>query len=169
VSDLYDALKNARQNMPLPRQIVLEYVWREEVQLQGGQFGRFDGRTTNMLCGGTLVFDQIGNLQAWAMKPGSLPYAGKRNRAGAVQRQWEAAVAEGTQRRKEFLENLAAQIAAGAVGPVIGTEKGILGSQVRPITAEGDDEIVRFRLSPHLNLSKGTSVSSGERSWELSC
>jgi hypothetical protein len=169
VSDLYDALKNARQNRPLPRQIILEYVWREEIQLQGRQFGRFDGRTTNMLCGGTLVFDEIGNLQASAMKPGSRPYGGKRNRAGAVQRQWEAAVAEGTERRKELLENLAAQIAAGAVGPVIGTEKGILGSQVRPITAEGDDEIVCFRLSPHLNLSKGTSVSSGERSWELSC
>ena len=44
----------------------------------GPQFGQFDGKTTTMLCGGTLVFDDNGNVLAWAMKPGSQPTAGRR-------------------------------------------------------------------------------------------
>ena len=35
VADLYDARKRGRQNLPLPRQIVLQYAWREEVPLDG--------------------------------------------------------------------------------------------------------------------------------------
>lgn len=173
VADLYDANKRGRQNAPLPRQIVLEYIWREDVPLKGSQFGKFDGRTTTMLCGGTLVFNDNGNILYWANKPGSLPYGAARSRTGAIQRQWEAAVTEGAARRDALLANIAAQIAAGRIGNSIGGEKGLLGSQMPEITAEGDDELVQFQLSPHLHLSDDEHLDeaeeTGERQWEISC
>lgn len=119
-----------------------------------------------MLCGGTLVFNENGNLLARAMKPGSLPYGGKRVRGGKIAESWKAAVAEGTARRRELLDNLAAQIAAGRVGAVIGSAKGLLGAAVPPLIAEEEDDQVRFRLSPHLHLSHDEE-DLGARPWEI--
>jgi len=167
VADLYDASKCGRERARLPRQIILEYVWREDVLLKGERFGQFDGRWTSMLCGGTLVFNDNGNVLAWAMKPGSLPYGGKRVRGGNVAERWESAVAEGIARRKELLDNLADQIAAGRVGAVIGSAKGLLGAAVPPLIAEGEDDQVRFRLSPHLHLSHDDEDHPGAKPWEM--
>ena len=170
VADLYDARKRGRQNLPLPRQIVLEYVWREEVPLEGARFGAFAGRTTTMLCGGTLVFNEDGNVLSWTMKPGSLPYGGKRNRGGKTAELWTAAVREGAARRATLLDNIAAQIAAGRVGTLVGSAKGLMGSMVPPMTAEDDGELVRFQLSPHLSLSQDEpEEETGERQWQISC
>jgi hypothetical protein len=167
IADLYDASKSGRQRARLPRQIILEYVWREDILLAGQQFGQFDGRWTSMLCGGTLVFNDNGNVLAWAMKPGSLLYGGKRVRGGIIAERWESAVAEGTARRKELLDNLAGQIAAGRVGAVIGSAKGLLGAAVPPLIAEGEEDQVRFRLSPHLHLSHDEEDPPGARPWEM--
>ncbi|HEX5715165.1 MAG TPA: serine protease [Thermoanaerobaculia bacterium] len=167
IADLYDANKLGRQRARLPRQIILEYVWREDVLLQGKRFGQFDGRWTSMLCGGTLVFDDNWNVLAWAMKHGSLPYGGKRIRRGALAESWESAVAEGAARRKELLDNLADQIAAGRVGAVIGSAKGLLGAAIPPLIAEGEDDQVRFRLSPHLHLFHDDEDHPGAWRWEI--
>jgi hypothetical protein len=173
ISDLYDAKKNARQNLPLPRQIVLEYVWREEVPLIGEQYGVFNGRMTTMLCGGTLVFADNGNLLSWMKKTGSLPYGGKRNRTGAVQDQWNASVAEGTARRDRLCASIAARIAAGDISTIPGMAKGLMGSRVPPMTAESDGDIVQFQLTPHLHLSEDAqeleTEDIGARRWEISC
>lgn len=173
VADLYDAKKRGRQNLPLPRQIVLQYAWREEVLLEGARFGRFAGRITTMLCGGTLVFNEIGNVLSWMRKPGSLPYGGKRNRAGKVAQMWGAGVEEGTARRTALLDNIAAQIAAGRIGSLVGSEKGLMSSLIPPMTAEEDGDQVRFQLSPHLHLSEekhlAAAAETGERQWEISC
>lgn len=174
VADLYDARKRSRQNAPLPRQIVLQYVWREEVPLDGPQFGEFNGRITAMLCGGTLIFDDTGTVLSWAMRPGSQPYGGKRQRRGKSRVKWDAAVAEGLARRQALLESVAAQLADGRVGAIAGSGQGLLGSQAPPLTAEVDgDNRVRFRLSPHLNLSSDRqqqeAKASGERKWQISC
>jgi hypothetical protein len=167
IADLYDASKCDRERARLPRQIILEYVWREDVLLEGKRFGRFDGRWTFMLCGGTIVFNDNGNVLAWAMKPGSLLYGGRRVRRGIVAERWVSAIAEGTARRKELLDNLAGQIAAGRVGAVIGSDKGLLGVAVPPLIAEGEDDQVRFRLSPHLHLSHDDEDDPGARPWEM--
>jgi len=174
VADLYDAKKRARQNAPLPRQIVLQYLWREEVLLDGPQFGRFNALTTTMLCGGTLVFDDNGNVLSWAMKPGSIPYGGKRQRGGKIRAQWDDAVRQGEARRHALLENVAAQVAAGRIGTVAGSEKGLLGSQAAPMTAEvAGNDLVRFQLSPHLQLlgdrQKHAAEETGARRWQISC
>jgi len=166
IADLYDANKCGRQRARLPRQVILEYVWREDVLLEGERFSRFDGSWTSMLCGGTLVFDDNGRVLTWAMKPGSLPYGGKRVRTGDVAERWESAVAEGTARKDEMLDNLAAQIAAGRVGAVAGSAKGLLGA-VPPLIAEGEEDQIRFRLSPHLHLSHDEEDYPGARPWEI--
>src|SRR5437879_1961246 len=62
ITDLYDAHKLTRQATRLPRQVILEYVWREEVPLVGPRFGRFDGTLPTRLCGGTLVFADDGTV-----------------------------------------------------------------------------------------------------------
>lgn len=172
VSDLYESEKRGRQNVALPRQIVLEYVWREEVPLIGPQFEAFDGRSTTMLCGGTLVFNSDGILLSWAMKPGSQPYDGKQAPTGLALKAWDQAVIDGTVRRDALLASLAAQIAAGRIGTVIGSEKGLLGSHMPPMTAEEDGDSVRFQLSPHLHLSETDQIEdqqelSGGRRWEV--
>jgi hypothetical protein len=170
VVDLYDARKRGRQNLPLPRQIVLEYAWREEILLEGARFGPYAERLTTMLCGGTLVFNEDGNALSWMMKPGSLPYGGKRQRGGRTADLWDEAVKEGTERRNALLDNIAAQIAAGRVGPFVGSPKGLLGSMLPPMTVEEDGDLIRFRLSPHLHLSEETDLDqTGERQWQISC
>lgn len=171
VADLYDARKRTRQNLPLPRQIVLQYAWREEVRLDGARFGEFAGRQTTMLCGGTLVFDETGNVLSWMMKPGTARYKGRRT--GQVVEEWAAAAAEGEARRRELLDYLAARIQARHVGPVIGSPAGLLGGLVRPMTVDDDGGLLRFRLTPHMHLSEKAHLddeaATGERRWQISC
>ncbi|WZO98069.1 hypothetical protein EP7_005122 [Isosphaeraceae bacterium EP7] len=171
VADLYDANKSNRQGVRLPRQIILEYIWREDVPLDGPEFGEFNGRMTTMLCGGTLVIDDNGNVLAWARKPGTLDF-GRPGRRGKIAENWKASAEEGRHRRDSFLKEIAAQIAAGRVGVAIGTEKGFLGTRMPPLVAERLDGAVTFRRSPHLHLSEDAQIQeedAGGRPWELSC
>jgi len=172
VPDLYEARKRGRQNLMMPRQIVLQYAWREEVELSGARFGKYDGKTTSMLCGGTLVFDDNGTVLSWMMKPGSEAYGRPVGRGKRTER-WAAAVKDGTARRAAFLQNLADQIAAGEIGSALETAKGFMGSSVPLVIADedGDGNRIRFRLAPHLHLSKDdqlTRPQTGERKWEIS-
>jgi hypothetical protein len=173
VADLYDAKKRGRQNLPLPREIVLQYAWREEIPLEGERFGRFAGRSTTMLCGGTLVFREDGNVVSWMMKPGSEPFGGKWSHEGKLATQWLDAQKEGTERRTFLLDTLAAQIAAGRVGALLGSSKGMMGGLMPPMTADEDGAFVRFQWSPHLHLSEDAHLAAeeetGARQWEISC
>lgn len=172
VADLYDAHKRGRQNLALPRQIILQYVWREDVKLDGKRFGKFNGQRTIMMCGGTLVFDDNGTVLSWAMKTGSVPFGGARQRIGRVADMWKKAVADGNGRRDKLLNDIAAQIAAGRVGNLIGSAKGLMGTMVPPFLADTDtDGFVRFRLAPHMHLSEEHHLDDqeGERPWQISC
>src|SRR5712692_1474417 len=123
-----------------------------------------------MLCGGTLVFDDSGNVLSWTRKPGTY---GKIGKTGQIDKRWEEEVNAGKQRCTEFLDAIAEQIAAGRVGLIIGSERGLLGTRVPPITVEDKDGTVQFHLSPHLHLSgdaqKNEEADLGERRWEISC
>jgi hypothetical protein len=173
VADLYDAKKWGRQNLPLPRQIVLQYAWREELPLDGVRFGRFAGRLTTMLCGGTLVFREDGNVLSWMRKPGSEPFGGKWSHEGQLAERWLDAQKEGSERRTFLLDTLAAQIAAGRVGSLLGSSQGVVGGLMPPMTADEDGAFVRFQWSPHLHLSEDAHITSeeetGARQWEISC
>jgi hypothetical protein len=172
VADLYDVNKSNRQGARVPRQIVVEYIWREDVPLKGPEFGKFNGQSTTMLCGGTLVVDDDGNVLAWARKPGTQPY-GKPGRRGKIAEKWQESIEEGRRRRDAFLKDVAAQIAAGRIGVAIGTAKGLLGTRMPPLTAQSDGSMVQFRLSPHLHLSEDRQTQeeedAGGRQWEISC
>lgn len=160
VADLYDARKLSRQGSRLPRQIILEYVWREEVVLEGARFGEFAGESTTMLCGGTLVFDEQGNRLSWFRKPGA---------EGGTHKRWEEEVAEGAARREALLEDLARRIGAGHVGAALGSGNGLLARLVPPLTVRREDGALRFELSPHLNLSgEDHEYYQGGRRWEVS-
>jgi hypothetical protein len=106
------------------------------------------------------------------MKPGSMPFGGKRARGAKtkIAELWADAVNEGTTRRAALLDNIAAQVAAGRVGAVVGSAKGLMGTMVPPMTAEDDGDMVRFQLSPHLHLSEDKDLEyTGERQWQISC
>jgi hypothetical protein len=71
VADLYESNKLDPAANRLPTQIVLVYVWEEAVPLDGSRFGALSGKVAQLLCGGTIVFDDRGNLQHWVHKPGT--------------------------------------------------------------------------------------------------
>jgi len=144
VSDLYSAEKYARQARRLPRQLVLEYIWREDVLLEGARFGRFDGVRTTMLCGGTLVFDENGTLLWSVEKPDS-----------------EA-------RLEQFLNDIAQRIGSGQIGPAFDGEHGMLGGFMAPFSERVVDNTLRIEITPHLSLNEGDDETQGERQWQPS-
>ena len=160
VADLYDANKYLYQANRLPRQIILEYIWREDVVLNGKQFAEFEGQSTTMLCGGTLVFDDKGNILSWFRKPGTIGGKGEK---------WEAENAAGKKRLSDFLNDLAKRIQSGQVGAVLGSIKGMVGTLVPPVTVSKQDGILKFELSPHLNLSgEDHEHYKGGKRWQVS-
>lgn len=173
IADLYDANKRGRQNLPLPRQIVLQYAWREEVSLEGKRFGSFAGRTTLMLCGGTLVFSDNGTVLSWMHKSGSEPYGGRRQRRGKIADKWAKAVQEGQERKQRLLDFLEKNVAAGRVGRLLPSTLGLMPESSPPMVARDDGDVVQFQLSRHLHLAgtedEDNAADAGERQWEISC
>lgn len=160
VAALYDAHKFAREARRLPRQIILEYLWREEVKLEGEQFGEYNGEATTMLCGGTRVFDEHGNVLSWFRKQGTQGGSGKA---------WKDEIKKGKQRRADLLTDLARRIRAGYVGAALGSSKGMLGSHVPPLTVRIESGVLRFELSPHMSLTGDDHENyKGGRQWEVS-
>jgi hypothetical protein len=163
VADLYVAQKLTRQARRLPKQVILQYIWREDVELKGAQFGRFDGQNTSLLCGGTLAFDQNGNVLAWARKPGPRFYgSGQRKGDDVDERE------EGAKRLEAFLSSVAARVKSGRIGNILGGAKGLLGSKIPPLTSREVDGALRFELSPHFAIHDDFEDDMGERQWQIS-
>jgi hypothetical protein len=160
VVDVCTARKFTREARRLPAQVVLQYVWREDVSLDGPQFGRFDGQKTTMLCGGTLVLNETGDVVAWARKPGSQP-TGRSGDAIEEQRL-------GAERRKAFLETLARRINAGTIGTALGGAKGLLARSIAPLTSRIANSAVRFELAPHVGIHDDRDDAPGGRRWQIS-
>jgi hypothetical protein len=165
VTDLSTAQKLALDGRRLPRQVLLQYVWREDVRLEGARFGRFDGQTTSMLCGGTLALDIDGNCLDWRRKPGGMPLIKGPRKRRAEEEEIEA----GRLRRAAFLDALAARIAAGRVGgSVAGGAAGLLQKSIAPVTSHQVDGTIRFELSPHIGIRSDEDEEMGERPWSIS-
>jgi hypothetical protein len=105
VADLYQTDKTDAYMNKLPREIVLQYTWREDVELKGPDFGALDGRTAALLCGGTLVFDGRGNLLHWTRKPGTgdQPFDARTDQE------------QGNQRKGKLLEYIKHRVALGRI------------------------------------------------------
>jgi hypothetical protein len=161
VAELVRASKLTVDGRSLPDQIVVQYVWREEVSLEGERFGRFAGELTTMLCGATMVLDENGNQIHWSRKPGS-----------AVVGTSAAAVAEavdGAKRRAELLDTIAARIAAGTIGEEIGGELGLIERASPPFGVSKVEGMLRFQLAPHFSLrGDADNHNTGDRQWQIS-
>jgi hypothetical protein len=163
VSEIVRAIKYTRDRLPQPEQIIVQYLWREELLLEGPRFGQFAGERTTMLCGATMVLDQSGNLIHWARQPGSVSVG------VAGSKKAEDEQAQGVRRRKELLDTLAARIAAGMVGETIGGELGLLERASPPFTVKRVDGEVRFGLAPHFSLrGDADHDDTGDRQWQIS-
>lgn len=161
ISEIVRARKRTRDGLPMPEQTVIQYIWREELLLEGKRFGQFAGERTTMLCGGTMVLDPNGNLIHWVRKPGS-ESVGDSKAAEAEQ-------AEGARRRNELLRTLAQRIEAGMIGEAVGGELGLVERAMPPFTAERVDGMVRFGLSPHFSLNDHhDDDDTGDRQWQIS-
>lgn len=108
VADLYDNGKLGGAAQRLPREVVLQYVWHEAVELD-------EATTTPLRCGGTLVFDTRGNVLSWFRKPGASLRADEAALGWAqrddskIKRAWYAEVEAGEERREQLRRDAAAR------------------------------------------------------------
>ncbi len=163
VSDLYTTAKLDREGQRLPKELVLEYIWEEPVELDGPQYGELNGKTTCLLCGGTLVFDERGAIISWFRKPGTQLKAGKKN---------DKENAEGLARREELLVRVAKMVRSGQVGIEQGGDRGLLGTRIPPVTMKTINGMVRLEMQLGLNLVQGgekkNTLDAGGRKWQIS-
>lgn len=131
VTDLYDARKYGSGIERLPRHIVVQYLWREPWVLEGPQFGRYEGQSVELPCGGTLVFDDRGNLLSRAVKDG-----------GATE--------EGERRCREILDDLARQVERRRVAPADDPEAVTGEGSTAAVVAHRVGAALRFERAPHL-------------------
>jgi hypothetical protein len=161
ITEIVRAKKLTTESRQLPDQIVVQYIWREDVALEGERFGRFAGEHTSMLCGATLVLDQNGNQIHWARKPGSEELGNS-----SEQRAERNA---GRKRREALLNALAARIKSGMIGEAAGGELGLLARAVPPFVFNRVDGKVRFQLSPHFAIHDDIEDDDiGGRQWQVS-
>jgi hypothetical protein len=163
VSDLHVAQKLTRQSRRLPKQIILQYVWREDVALEGSRFGQFEGQSASMLCGATLALDHEGNVLAWSRKPGTEFYGRGQKKDGDLRER-----EEGAKRKTAFLDSIAARVKAGRIGNALGGAKGMLGAKIPPFVSREVDGALRFELSPHFAIHDDSEDELGERQWQIS-
>lgn len=177
VDEVFTAQKMVGMGLFQPKQIILQYLWREELILKGREFGRFSGKTTSLLCGGTLVFDVNGSLLYWTRKPGSEPSATaiaamrKRKRHKDLFGTEVAALDEmeaGERRRREYLSALARRVGEGMVGEELAGPEGLIGGRTPPLIALEVDGSVRFELSPHFHIHDDHETELGGPRWQTS-
>ena len=192
VSDLYDNRKNDLRAQRLPRQIVVEYTWQEEVELKddpaaGLEFGQFGGKKVHLYCGGTLVFDDRGNLLSWSRKHGiqhlsELEAEALRRRISAWQADPVRASAEkikrptkkeltafadrmaGQQRLANLLTEFATKHRRGLIEVVDGASAGMPHTALKPVTAIEENGVIHFTNTPHL---RNADLDTEEGEWLL--
>jgi hypothetical protein len=170
VDEVFTAEKMVGMGLFQPRQIILQYLWREELLLEGRRFGAFNGKTTSLLCGGTMVFDVNGSMLYWTRKPGSeasaiaLTAIKKRDAGKKLFGTEEAALNEmeaGKARKLAYLDALARRIAEGMVGEELASPAGMVGSLTPPLIAREVDASVRFELAPHFHIHDDDDADAG--------
>lgn len=148
VVEPYTSYKERRAERRLPAEIVLQYVWREDVVLTDGKkkrrsrFGEFEGETVSLLCGGTLVYDDRGNLLYKCVKPGMQEMYDD----GELM---EAALETGKRRRDDLLDFWADCIRDGLVSGVDADAEGLSGVR-SPLVAHRREGALAVEATPHL-------------------
>ncbi len=186
VVDLYDTNKYGAAAERQPREIVVEYIWQEPVLLQrqagGRTLGSLDEKTIRLLCGGTLVFNDRGNLLSWFRKPGTEqldPLTEKKYlerqkvweenpKKAAIDKtkkltQWEQAELEdlaiGRQRRADLLNHLFEMASLGLIGEPQPGNAQIEG--MKPMVAIVEGGVVRLEQAAALRHFDPETEASG--------
>ncbi|RMG20404.1 MAG: serine protease [Bacteroidetes bacterium] len=182
VADVYISDKLMRQGLRFPRHAVIQYIWREEVLLEGNQFGELEGSYMSMLCGGTLVLDMAGNVLSWMRKAGT--QLGDEMHLQSWYRQsdetdpdqhlsedelaWRTELEQGVARRQAFLQQMAALIQQGKIS-LADARGGLLAHRQAPLVLRREGGAFRPELQPHFHLSETHQLSqNGKRTWEIS-
>jgi hypothetical protein len=156
VTDLYDNYKMGAAAVKLPREVILEYVWKEAVVLKDGRgksFGSLNGKTVFLLCGGTLAFDERGNLLSWFHKPGIEPlgtFTRKSTKKKPTQQEQaeQADLAEGKLRRDALIHYYARMYGLGFISEA--PPGGALVDGMKPLVAVEEGGSLRFEQTAHL-------------------
>jgi hypothetical protein len=177
VEEVFTPEKMVGMGLFQPRQIILQYLWREELVLSGSRFGAFEGKTTSLLCGGTIVFDVNGSMLYWVRKPGinasEAALDAKEKRANGkelfdTEKQALKEVTDGKARRRAYLEALARRIEEGMVGEELAGPEGMIGKLTPPLIAREVAGSVRFELAPHFHIGGDDDSALGELRWQMS-
>jgi hypothetical protein len=147
IVDLYQTDKTIIGEARLPREIVLQYAWHEDVELVGTEFGSLAGERIRLPCGGTLIFDGRGNVLSWTRKPGS----GRQERVQRRRRRHcDSERAKGTERRKQLLRYVASRVGAGYIGLVEGDRPEEIDARPPVVASRRPDGSLRLEVTPHL-------------------
>lgn len=174
VVDLYDNRKFNAGAEHLPREIILEYAWQEEVSLDNEpknklDFSKWNSKTFNLGCGGTLVFDGNGNLMSWFRKPGTehiTEAQEKQIRAKSKPTKQENAILAdleiGRQRKTAIKEYLARLIRCGLVGAP--QPESHFSDMLKPVMAMEEGDAVHFEIAPSL---RKRDFDTKEEEWTI--
>jgi hypothetical protein len=147
VVDLYQTSKTVIGEGKLPREVVIQYGWREDVELIGSDLGPLAETTASLLCGGTLVFDNRGNVLFCIRKPG----AGVQTISRGKQRSYcKDEQAKGEQRRKELASYIKGRVEQGYVGLVERKRAEEIDTRPPVVASRREDGTMRLEVTPHL-------------------
>jgi hypothetical protein len=147
VIDLYDTDKVVEAGRRLPREIILEYLWREDIHLEGQRFGYLEGEIAQLLCGGTIVFDGRGNVLYLVKKPGL---------------SFEKDIEEGKQRKNNLLDYIEHLVGGNRIGLIDEARRWGLDSRTPGIAAHNVSGGLQLMITPHLR-NHGKKPTKEER------
>ncbi len=146
VANLYQTDKTVLGGARLPREIVIQYLWQEDVQLKGADYGALDGEYVPLYCGGTLVFDSRGNVLSWQRKPGT----GGMETGVRLRDRCQDEVDRGMQRRAQLYEYYKNLVASGALGFEGKDRPDGVGLQTAVTAKRASDGSLRLQGTPYL-------------------
>ncbi len=145
VVDLYQTNKTVIGKGKLPTEVVVQYTWREDVELTGSDLGSLAGNTASLLCGGTLVFDGRGNILSWIRKPGtSCQHSQRQRKYCALERE------KGEQRRKDLGNYIQRRVGQGYIGMVERDRPEEIDARPPVVVTRREDGTVQMEVTPHL-------------------
>jgi hypothetical protein len=154
VLDVYDTDTTMTDMRRLPREIVIQYVWQEEVEPPGIK-GELAGVRVPLLCGGTLVFDGQGNVLSWMRKPGTeevrcAPDSKYRRRGTALHKASDGERERGEKRRDRLLNYVMEQARLGLIRLTDDGRGDLVDISRAPVVGRTDRGMLRLEVRPHL-------------------
>ena len=147
----YHTSKVRRLHERRPTEIVVQYIWREDVELLGRKFEQLEGKRIPMLCGGTLVFDDKGNLLYQCRKPGTHFKIREKNKGDKAKE--ESELLSGNRRKEMLLKTIISMVERGEIGLLENGEKSGINIW-SPVEGQEVASGIKLEMTPRLHYSK---------------